>query len=148
MLWWTLRQLNSNNPHARRLAAEKLLSRLLSDRSGKVVQATRRSLEKTGSAALEPLVQKLREDYYSRDSASKALVMIGDASAPALVKLLADPDRYVQEVAAKLLGEIRDPSAIHPLAKLLADKTWSVRQAAINALWRIGDPGADISARG
>lgn len=62
--------------------------------------------------------------------------------APALLRLLADPDRRVRQAGAYGLGVHGDSTAVRPLIALLSEPTKHVRQAAVDALGRIGDPSA------
>jgi HEAT repeat protein len=64
------------------------------------------------------------------------------AIAPALTRVLADPDRRVRQAAAYGLGYHGDLSAVTPLTALLGDASKHVRQSAAEALGRIGDSSA------
>ena len=51
-------------------------------------------------------------------------------------------DEGVRQVAARALGEIKDPRAVEPLSAALKDAEWRVRLAAAEALGEIKDPRA------
>jgi len=108
-----------------------------------------------GNAAISLLIMKIWEpDEDVRFSASEALVKIGTAAVPQLIKALEtaepevtelgifDPDYVLRATAARILGKIGDRRAVRPLVSRLVEPKVGVRVAAINALAKIGDPEA------
>lgn len=125
MLWWTLRQLRSQNWEIRQRAIEQL------GNSGNV-------------QAVEPLISALKDPHNNvRQAASEALGKIIDKrSVEPLISLLIDKDSNVRDSAVEALGNIGDTRAIEPLITLLNDKYHYVRRKAAEALTSLGwQPG-------
>ena len=59
-----------------------------------------------------------------------------------LIEALRDEDPSVRGAAARVLGEIKDPSAVHQLIEALKDEDKYVRCKAAWALGEIGDKSA------
>jgi HEAT repeat protein len=57
-----------------------------------------------------------------------------------IVETLGDKDSRVREAAAKALGRMRDPRAVHPLVNALGDPLDGVRDAAAVALKNLNEP--------
>jgi len=118
MLWWTLRQLKSDDPNKRRRAAKKL---------GEV-----KDLQ-----AVEPLVTALKDEYITVQlEAVRALGQIGDARAveplvAALKKM--DIDIVILDAAAEALIKIGDRRAVEPLIVALL-KRFSMGKPEARAL--------------
>ena len=70
------------------------------------------------------------KDWKVREASADALIKIGSAAVASLVSALGDKDQSVQKVAAKALGQIRDPTAVDALAVTLRDV---VRRGAVLA---------------
>jgi HEAT repeat protein len=105
-------------------------------------------LSKQDGLAL-PLLLSLREsdDSDRRWWATRGLAELAEdheahreATMPALLSSLSDPDDSVRCVAALALGQMRAASAIPALTLLLADPSGWVRGAAADALALIGEP--------
>jgi HEAT repeat protein len=75
-------------------------------------------------------------DPNARIAILRSLAHLGSPkSQPAIVKATSDADPAVRQVACRLLGESKDPSAIAPLQSVLAsDTNLDVRLAAADAL--------------
>lgn len=71
------------------------------------------------------------------------LIPLGTVAVGPLVAVLLDCDDSIRRRAAKVLGEIRDPSAVPALISLLHDEYYSVRREAAAALVSIGAPAMD-----
>jgi HEAT repeat protein len=151
MLWWTLRQLKSND-RAKRLSAVQKLS---DDREGRATQA---------------VIEVLQSDFdrYVRLAAIGVLGKLKDQAAVApLVELLSDKSGAFRFAAANALNEIgwqpkedeqrgwyvvarRDweqaarlgAAAVNPLLAALKEDDISLRRAAIQTLGKIGDTRA------
>jgi HEAT repeat protein len=88
------------------------------------------------------------KDVRARRAAIDVLETLGAAAAsaaPALVKALADPDRFVRWAAARTLGKIaplQAEAAVPALGRLLEDIDLDVRLAGITALERYGPASA------
>ena len=75
--------------------------------------------------------------------AEKALLGFGPEAVSPLIASLAHPDVHIQEASARILGKIKDPSAVFPLiAAFQAPFADRVRIAAAVALGDLGDARA------
>ena len=83
-------------------------------------------------------------DLMARIQAVEALGQIGDARiAPSLLEALKDPNKQVQYIAIKALGELRDTRAVEPLMTILSNAEHGVfRLGAIQTLGVLKDPRA------
>ena len=91
---------------------------------------------------VDALIQKLKGE--DRRVGQEAAVALGTAGAPAVEPLIAvledkNVDRYARGLAAKALGEIKDPRAVKPLIAVLGED-WRVSESAGDALANIGTP--------
>jgi HEAT repeat protein len=96
-----------------------------------------------------PYLIKMLEDDYAQDEASKALLCFDKNAVSPLIETLTRKNytRFNNETnlsvkrraeAARLLGEIGDPSAIRTLIKMLEDEKWEVRLSSALSLVEIG----------
>lgn len=128
MLWWTLRQLKSDDPATRERAVEKLAG-------------TR------GERAVEAVTAELRNQNAGvRRAAAAALGGMKSARAvEPLAEAVRDRDNSVVEAAARALGEIGGVGVVAPLVALL-DKGEPVHRAAAEALTKINEPAFEALA--
>lgn len=75
--------------------------------------------------------------------AGAALFEIGDAAVAPLAREAADPASQKRDIAAWLLGEMRNPEAIPVLVAALGDKNPDVGYAASMALFKMGAPAVE-----
>lgn len=75
-------------------------------------------------------------------TAREALETFGETALPNLIRALSLDSNQVRELAANLLGDIGDSSAVDPLIAALDDHDWQVRFAVVEALGSIGDAHA------
>ncbi len=101
------------------------------------------ALVQLGSVALDGLMTlAAHTDPDVRWKACVALGEIGDRrAAPALIRRLADPDRFVRGRAVSALARLGSP-ALPLLTLALEDPDVRIRQGAAEALGLIGDPAA------
>lgn len=94
------------------------------------------------AAALREVVanQDLQEYLFASSLAAKALRAIGDPRE--VVQLLEDNRPGTRRMAAVVLGNIGDASAVPELVGALDDKDRKVADYAAKALEKIGSPGA------
>lgn len=98
---------------------------------------------------------KVREhDHQLIPETAKTLALLGPAAVELLIEKLRDPDRYVQDVVARALGQIGDPQAVVHLLEILSDHQPRSTDdddeddlsepefRAVEALGKIGDPRA------
>ncbi|MBI4749811.1 MAG: HEAT repeat domain-containing protein [Acidobacteria bacterium] len=93
-------------------------------------------------------------DHQLIHEAAKTLALLGPAAVELLIEKLRDPDRYVQDVVARALGQIGDPRAVVHLLEILSDyhplspdnddedDLSEPEFRAVEALGKIGDPRA------
>ncbi|MBI3462724.1 MAG: HEAT repeat domain-containing protein [Planctomycetes bacterium] len=109
--YWAVCALGKNRPEPL-LTFHALVKSLHSDSSSEVRSAAADALGRLGPLAVPELVEGLEDENSDvRRAAADALGGIGhvaQAAAPALVKLMKDPDRIVREQAAKALLQV-DP---------------------------------------
>jgi HEAT repeat protein len=95
------------------------------------------------TTSLEELVDRLySEDQDVQGLALGELVRRGDASIPALIRVLKSDEPRVRALAAEGLGLIGNPACADDLATALRDPDETVRSQAATALARVGDPRA------
>ena len=80
-------------------------------------------------------------DAMVRIKARKALMAIGDRSAPSLIRLLSHAKPHVRWEAAKALGGIANPIAASALVNALEDRDIDVRWLAAEGLVALGREG-------
>jgi HEAT repeat protein len=131
---------------------------LLKDQPGDVVERAAQVLGELGDKSVVPqLVEAIdlsrgagadkatEQTNHANRAIAEALGKLGDKGGTAgLVKLLRSKDNYTVINAINGLGEVRDQSAVKPLAELATDSSIEtfVNKKAIMALGSIGDPGA------
>lgn len=94
-----------------------------------------------GSAAVEPLIETLREDADpdARYASARALGMIGDPrTIPSLIAALSDPEPAVRYCAVAALTALKATSARTEIQKLVKDKYLWVCERAHKALEELG----------
>jgi HEAT repeat protein len=150
MLWWTLRQLKSEDWKEREDAAKKLgqlnepkvvepLVDALKDRNAHVRHAIEDALVQIGQPAVAPLLVVLRDRNPDlRRAAESVLVKMGDLAVGALGSNLSDTNLEVREAAAAVLSRIQDPSAINQLLAVVKRGGSDAKQAAATGLVRAG----------
>jgi len=150
-------RLEDENADVRRAAAHSLgslkdpravpgLIGALKDSEAKVRASAADALgEFEDSRAIGPLADLLNDPSTEvKKSALDALSHYEDnvLPAPAIIRMLSDPDPDIRHNAAHLAGKLRDRSALRPLAKLVSDPNSDVRQAAIEAIGELKEPAA------
>ena len=119
-------------------AAPNLL-RALDDRSGDVRMAAARSLGRIGATeAITPLVAAAVMGRVPRDVAKLALLDIGPAALPELVRLTDQPEEPIRASAVELVGLIGSADDTAAILDRLTDPAAAVRVAAAGALGRLG----------
>lgn len=126
MLWWTLRQLKSSDPRARKSAAQALVDR-------------------PDPRALDGLLQVLGDEHsWVRGTAIEALGKIGDSRAldPLLALFASEQEWSVRVDLVEALGRIGDERALDVVLAALADEDDNVRLGAMDALGAVGSAKA------
>jgi len=98
--------------------------------------------------SIKPLIEIVRneESTLLRSSATSALGQMGNYAVTTLIDALKDDNKYVRHAAAKALGDIKDPSAVHPLYEEINGPLNSDRsfiQKMMRSLASIGKEGID-----
>lgn len=94
-----------------------------------------------GGPAVEPLLHILDSRHkIIRDTATEALVKIGEVAVMPLVAALKTTDNnYVKDCAVRALGQLQDRRAVPHVIQALHDADWEIRRKAATALGQIGD---------
>lgn len=125
--------------HAKALEA---LIKALSRGDG-VSRSAARELGRLGDERAVPALVSLLENEHVGRSAMEALIRIGSAAVDGLVQGLKSERASARQLAAKALGDIREPRAVQPLIEVLAhDEDYGVRTAAAAALGHLKDSRA------
>jgi len=108
-----------------------------------VSRSAARELGRLGhSRALKPLADLLGNTEVN-DSAAEALIRAGAKAVDTVVSVLRSENSLARRTAVRILGEIRDPRAVDPLAGVLqGDDDYTLRTAAATALGQIKDQRA------
>lgn len=124
---------------------------LLDDPKIEVRQAAARALGNTQHpAALPYLMEALHDSYwwYEREYAASdllsAIEKMGTTAVDPLIEALQDKEGTVRKFAAVLLGKLRDPRAIEPLAMTLYNLHHEVGKVSAEALAHFGAPAVDV----
>lgn len=94
--------------------------------------------------AAKTLIARLEHRGDWQRPLGRAIVRIGKPAVPGLVAVMEANDAQRQAVAAKLLGQIGDPSAAEPLAQLVGNEDYFVRSNVTEALRQFGDRTVDL----
>jgi HEAT repeat protein len=104
-----------------------------------------RALSYMGTAAVDPLLETLRDKQVDLKLIASVLGQIGEPALESLGLLLQDVDPFMREQAARVLALIADSRSVLPLVMALDDTESTVRAATAKALGSFSDPRA-ISA--
>jgi HEAT repeat protein len=116
----------------RRVAADAILQGSAAERTPEILA------ELAALSAPDPVDERLRAQ----------LLRAGDRAVDPLARLLGDEEPTVRLTATKLLGDLKQRSALRPLAGMVNDPNPHVRKAAAEALSRLGEPAALPPIRG
>lgn len=97
------------------------------------------------SKSILPLLKAMADRHWSvRESAENALLNFGRDAVGPLMEAVTNPSWTTRFRAARLLGEIGDPTALAPLKKALARRgeTKKVREVIEASLRKLGNPAA------
>jgi HEAT repeat protein len=125
--------------------SEEAIARLIScldDQNSHVRRSAFTALSRIGDAAKAALIRALSESpsVQVRKSSYKLLRnTVTPQDIPFLTEVLEYGDALTRHAICNLLGEIRDPMAVHALLVRLGDASPKVRCAACTALGAIGD---------
>jgi HEAT repeat protein len=118
----------------------------LYDESWRVRNAAAEQLAKLPKSerAIPKLLAALadRDQTGARNSAAEALIRLGAAAAPAIIRLLSHPEGDQRRFAADILGGMKWQQAVQPLIEASEDPDANVRVSATEALGRLGGAAA------
>ena len=140
---WAIRALGRMGRSARE-AVPALVDILFRDEISWTRRCVARALGRIGgTGAISALIRAFTDQNRSvRKDAMSSMKRIGQPAVPALVKALRDNDALVRYSAARLLGRVREATALPALIEALQDKNAPVRGVAARALGSIGHPDA------
>jgi HEAT repeat protein len=130
---------------------DEITNVLLDDPKIEVRQAAANALGNTQHPKAVPyLLEALHDSYwwYERESAAgdllKAIEKMGSAAVDPLIEALQDKEGAVRKFAVILLGKIKDPRAMEPLAMAQYDLYHEVGSASAEALAGFGAPAIPL----
>jgi HEAT repeat protein len=110
----------------------------------RIAEADDRGSAAVAAQGLDALLAALADPYYSvRESAERALVVVGKPAVDPLIELATGASEPTRLVAIRTLGEIGDRDAVRTLRNLLRSESWTVAAYAAEALGGIGLSGGD-----
>lgn len=119
------------------------LESVVADPDAQVAIKGYRAAANTGEATVLPwLAARLGDgDWHQLDALTNAFVTLGEASVPALLAGLSDPDQSVRAHAAEALGHIEtaDPAVVSALRVAADDASDQVAVPAVSALGQLGE---------
>lgn len=120
----------------------KLLNVALGDKSWRVRKAAVEVFQEfpDRKRATAELMSALEDEDNAgrRNAAVEALVLMGSQAVPALLEAIGHKDPDVKKFLIDILGEIKDPRALDPIAPLTEDGQENIRLAAVEAIGSIG----------
>jgi HEAT repeat protein len=120
----------------------------LDDRSGEVRAAAARSLGRLKASDLTlPLIEAFLARRVPRGIAGVALVELGPAAVPELLRIADHPEPQVRATAVRLLGLVGDSGDSAVAVRALRDPSAEVRASAAEALGRIGTSASETDLR-
>jgi HEAT repeat protein len=147
-----LNQIGHDNPRVRhniahalgKLAAGQALAPLMvatQDTDASVRLKSVYALGQLGDIrAIEAIIERLDDPVQDVQwTAREILEGFGQEALPDLIHALTSESMQVRELAASLLGDIADNSAVDPLIAAVETENWQVRFAIVEALGKIGD---------
>jgi HEAT repeat protein len=113
-------------------------------------QPAESTLVAMGEQAVPYLMEKL--DTQSAREKWTLIRILGKIGKPAVVPLIGkldNPNKDVTELSIRILGDIKDTTAVQPLIKLLTRDNYNIRSNVCESLGKIGDISAfqDLSLR-
>ena len=116
------------------------LIKALGDENEALRAGAEANLVKIGEPAVLKLIEALgSENLWIRDCSVDALVEIGKPAVPALIEGLKYDDEKIRAMAARVLGRMKEVSAVSALIEALGDEDSFVRQTVSYSLFEIGE---------
>jgi HEAT repeat protein len=106
-------------------------------------QPAESTLVAIGEQAVPYLLEKLdTQDAREKWTLIRILGKIGKPAVLPLIGKLDNPNKDVTELSIRILGDIKDTTAVQPLIKLLTRDNYNIRSDVCEALGKIGDLSA------
>ena len=106
-----------------------------------LVQPSKKALADLGVRAAPALIDKMNtQDAREMQTLEEVFKMIGHPAVALLVDALASNDNYRRRLSARILGEMKDSSAVDGLMYYTNDPDFRMRAGIISALGKIEDP--------
>lgn len=104
------------------------------------VKPSKEALGAIGEPAVPYLVDKMdTQDARTMWALVDIFKIIGTPSVPAIVKAIGAEDNYKRRLAVRVLGEMKDTSAVEGLLEYTNDSDFRIRSGVLTALGKIGD---------
>ena len=105
------------------------------------VQPSKEALGEIGEPAVPYLVDKMNtQDARTMWALVDIFKIIGTPAVPAVVEAIGAEDNYKRRLAVRVLGEMKDTTAVEGLLQYADDPDFRIRSGVLNALGKIGDP--------
>lgn len=105
-----------------------------------LVEPATKALGAMGEPAVPRLVEKMKtQDAREMQTFESVFKIIGHPAVPLLVEALGSVDPYRRRLSARVLGEMKDSSAVNGLIEYVEDRDFRMRAGVISALGKIND---------
>ncbi len=105
-----------------------------------LVEPATKALGAMGEPAVPRLVEKMKtQDAREMQTFESVFKIIGRPAVPMLVEALGSVDPYRRRLSARVLGEMKDSSAVYGLLEYIEDRDFRMRAGVISALGKIND---------
>jgi HEAT repeat protein len=127
-----------------------IVSNGVSEKYRDLAQPAESTLVAMGEIAVPYLMDKLTtQDAREKWTLIRILGKIGKPAVLPLIGKLESPNKDEAEISVRILGDIKDTSAVRPLIKLLTKDNYNLRSNVCESLGKIGDKSAfeDLNTR-
>jgi len=104
------------------------------------VQPSKEALGEIGEPAVPYLVDKMdTQDARTMWALDDIFKIIGTPAVPAIVEAIGAEDNYKRRLAVRVLGDMKDTTAVEGLLRYTDDTDFRIRAGVLSALGKIGD---------
>jgi len=104
------------------------------------VQPSKEALGEIGEPAVPYLVDKMdTQDARTMWALDDIFKIIGTPAVPAIVEAIGAEDNYKRRLAVRVLGDMKDTTAVEGLLRYADDSDFRIRAGVLSALGKIGD---------
>lgn len=104
------------------------------------VQPSKDALGEIGEPAVPYLVDKMdTQDARTMKALEDIFKLIGTPAVPSIVEAIGAEDNFKRRLAVRVLGEMKDTTAVDGLLRYVDDHDFRIRSSVLNALGKIGD---------